>query len=54
MLILQVKGTSTFFVLLDHVFLAIFIMEILFKWYHNFWGFWKSGWNVGFFFLLFY
>jgi cation channel sperm-associated protein 4 len=34
------------FALLDNVFLGIFIMEILLKWYCNFWDYWRSGWNI--------
>ncbi|KAI9206642.1 uncharacterized protein BJ171DRAFT_609748 [Polychytrium aggregatum] len=38
---------SNVFVMIDEIFLAIFTMEILFKWYYGFMIFWKSGWNVG-------
>jgi len=31
---------------LDKLFLTVFIMEILFKWYDDFLGFWRVGWNV--------
>ncbi|GKT32254.1 Cation channel sperm-associated protein 4 like protein [Aduncisulcus paluster] len=31
--------------LLDVIFLVIFTVEILLKWYHSFIDFWKSGWN---------
>jgi len=34
------------------VFLAIFALEILLKWYHGFWAFWRVGWNVFDFFLV--
>ncbi|ORZ31641.1 Ion transport protein-domain-containing protein [Catenaria anguillulae PL171] len=33
------------FSILDAIFLSIFIMEILFKWYYAFANFWKSAWN---------
>ncbi|KAI8829508.1 Ion transport protein-domain-containing protein [Chytriomyces cf. hyalinus JEL632] len=33
------------FYILDFSFLAIYIMEILFKWFYGFTQFWKSGWN---------
>ncbi|KAL7746544.1 Cation channel sperm-associated protein 4 [Sorochytrium milnesiophthora] len=33
------------FIAADSVFLTIFIMEIMFKWYYAFISFWKSGWN---------
>ncbi|KAJ3380297.1 hypothetical protein HDU92_006063 [Lobulomyces angularis] len=35
-----------FFTLVDYIFLSIFIMEILFKWFYNFFDFWKNSWNV--------
>ena len=31
---------------LDKLFLTVFIMEILIKWYHDFFGFWKVNWNI--------
>lgn len=31
---------------LDKFFLTVFIMEILIKWYHDFFGFWKVNWNI--------
>ncbi|KAJ3067713.1 Cation channel sperm-associated protein 4 [Podochytrium sp. JEL0797] len=37
---------SDVFYILDYSFLAIFVMEILFKWFYGFFQFWKSGWNV--------
>lgn len=30
----------------DLIFLTIFVVEILLKWYHGFFLYWKSGWNV--------
>ncbi|KXS17239.1 hypothetical protein M427DRAFT_68641 [Gonapodya prolifera JEL478] len=33
------------FQIVDQLFIGIFIMEILFKWYVDFWGFWSSGWH---------
>ena len=34
------------FTVLDQIFVGIFLMEILLKWYYGFFSFWKSGWNV--------
>lgn len=31
---------------LDKLFLTIFALEILVKWYNDFFGFWATGWNV--------
>lgn len=31
---------------LDTAFHTIFVMEILIKWYHDFLGFWRVGWNI--------
>ena len=31
---------------LDAVFITVFAMEILLKWYSNFAAFWRSGWNI--------
>lgn len=31
---------------LDIFFLTLFALEILIKWYHDFLGFWKVGWNI--------
>ncbi|KAI9144928.1 Ion transport protein-domain-containing protein [Paraphysoderma sedebokerense] len=44
---------SSVFSALDAVFLAVFTMEILFKWYYGFLDFWKTGWNVVDFLLVF-
>jgi hypothetical protein len=30
----------------DNIFLTIFVVEILLKWYHGFFSFWRVGWNV--------
>lgn len=32
--------------MLDLIFLTVFVVEILLKWYHGFFLYWKSGWNV--------
>jgi uncharacterized membrane protein YgcG len=37
----------------DKALLTIFSLEILLKWYHGFWAFWKVGWNVFDFLLVF-
>lgn len=34
------------FILVDYVFLTIFSVEILFKWFYSFTDFWKSSWNI--------
>ena len=31
---------------LDTFFHTLFAMEILIKWYHDFLGFWRVGWNI--------
>ena len=31
---------------LDRIFLTVFIMEILIQWYNNFFGFWLVNWNI--------
>ncbi|KNE68099.1 hypothetical protein AMAG_13268 [Allomyces macrogynus ATCC 38327] len=36
---------SGVFAAMDSIFLSIFIMEVLFKWYYAFVTFWKSPWN---------
>eukprot|EP01135_Chromosphaera_perkinsii_P005989 Nk52_evm3s377 gene=Nk52_evmTU3s377 len=40
------KNNKIMFQVMDYVFLTIFIMEILIKWFYGFELFWKSGWNV--------
>ncbi|KAI9350241.1 hypothetical protein BDR26DRAFT_852066 [Obelidium mucronatum] len=37
---------SDTFYILENCFLAVFIMEILYKWFYGFFQFWKSGWNI--------
>ncbi|KAJ3196289.1 Cation channel sperm-associated protein 4 [Irineochytrium annulatum] len=39
------EGTFVF-TLLDYIFLALYILEILFKWFYGFVQFWKVGWNI--------
>ena len=31
---------------LDKLFLTVFVLEILVKWYNDFFGFWTTSWNV--------
>eukprot|EP01112_Ceratiomyxa_fruticulosa_P019490 TRINITY_DN638_c0_g1_i2.p1 TRINITY_DN638_c0_g1~~TRINITY_DN638_c0_g1_i2.p1 ORF type:complete len:539 (-),score=111.62 TRINITY_DN638_c0_g1_i2:122-1738(-) len=38
--------------ILDTIFLTIFMVELLLKWYHGFFLFWKSGWNLFDFFIV--
>eukprot|EP00128_Syssomonas_multiformis_P008843 Colp12_sorted_trinity150504_noHs@16679 len=40
------KTYSSIFSAFDKIFLTIFIVEILVKWYYGFITFWKVGWNV--------
>ena len=42
----QEENYSPVFLALDKIFLTLFVMEILVKWYHDFFGFWRVGWNV--------
>ncbi|XP_065831625.1 cation channel sperm-associated protein 4-like [Oscarella lobularis] len=44
---------STLFTVLDEFLLSIAVVEIALKWYSNFLLFWKSGWNVFDFFVVF-
>ncbi len=46
LLIFQETHYGAFLLGLDKFFLTIFILEILIKWYYDFLGFWKVGWNV--------
>ncbi|XP_046851868.1 cation channel sperm-associated protein 4-like [Xenia sp. Carnegie-2017] len=34
------------FSVLDQTLMTVFVCEILFKWYHGFFMFWKMGWNI--------
>lgn len=43
---LQEENYGSVFMALDKFFLTVFIMEILIKWYHDFFGFWKVNWNI--------
>ena len=38
--------------MLDQCLMTIFVCEILVKWYHGFFMFWKMGWNVLDFFIV--
>ena len=40
------------FSVLDQCLMTIFVCEILVKWYHGFFMFWKRGWNVLDFFIV--
>ncbi|KAI9355083.1 Ion transport protein-domain-containing protein [Zopfochytrium polystomum] len=37
---------SDVFLLIDYILLAIFIMEVVFKWFYGFLAFWKQPWNT--------
>ena len=43
---LQEENYGSVFMALDKFFLTVFIMEILIKWYHDFFSFWKVNWNI--------
>ncbi|XP_068683686.1 cation channel sperm-associated protein 4-like [Montipora foliosa] len=43
---------SHLFSVLDQCLMTIFVCEILVKWYHGFFMFWKRGWNVLDFFIV--
>ena len=40
------ENYGSYFHALDRLFLVIFIMEMLFKLYYDFWMFWVEGWNI--------
>ena len=40
------KYNADVFTQFNQVFIGIFVMEILFKWYYGFKDFWTSGWNI--------
>ena len=42
----QEEHYSAVFIALDKFFLTIFVLEILIKWYYDFFGFWRVSWNV--------
>lgn len=42
-----------YFSAFDKVFLIVFLLEIIFKWYTDFWGFWRVPWNLFDFFIVF-
>lgn len=44
--LVQEENYGSIFMALDKFFLTVFIMEILIKWYHDFFGFWKVNWNI--------
>jgi len=41
-----VQKNPALFDFLDLATLSVYIMEIVLKWYIDFWGFWRSGWNI--------
>ena len=45
-LLKQEDNYGAVFLALDKLFLTIFVLEILVKWYSDFLGFWTSGWNI--------
>lgn len=46
------QNYSHLFSVLDQCLMTIFVCEILIKWYHGFFMFWKMGWNVLDFFIV--
>ena len=42
----QEQNFGGLFLALDNFFLTLFALEILVKWYHDFLGFWRVGWNI--------
>ncbi|XP_031571294.1 cation channel sperm-associated protein 4-like [Actinia tenebrosa] len=46
------KEYNHLFSVLDQCLMTIFVCEILLKWYHGFFMFWKMGWNVLDFFIV--
>ncbi|KAJ3210006.1 Cation channel sperm-associated protein 4 [Dinochytrium kinnereticum] len=42
---IAIRASSILYIF-DYIFTAIFVVEILFKWYYGFVQFWKNGWNV--------
>ena len=42
----QEDNYGAVFVALDKLFLTVFVLEILVKWYNDFLGFWTTSWNV--------
>ena len=48
----QEQKYSHLFSVLDQCLMTIFVCEILVKWYHSFFMFWKMGWNVLDFFIV--
>ena len=46
MINVQEDNYGAVFLALDKLFLTVFVMEILVKWYCDFIGFWSTGWNI--------
>ena len=44
--LLQAARYEAVFLGLDRFFHALFAVEISLKWYHDFLGFWRVGWNI--------
>ena len=42
----QEDNYGAIFLALDKFFLTVFVLEILVKWYSDFFGFWTTGWNI--------
>ena len=40
------ENYNAVFIALDKFFLTVFVLEILVKWYHDFFGFWRAYWNI--------
>eukprot|EP00002_Diphylleia_rotans_P013788 TRINITY_DN2684_c0_g1_i2.p1 TRINITY_DN2684_c0_g1~~TRINITY_DN2684_c0_g1_i2.p1 ORF type:complete len:677 (+),score=155.07 TRINITY_DN2684_c0_g1_i2:55-2085(+) len=40
------KKFSSYLSGIDTVFLIVFVVEILLKWYNGFYAFWRDGWNI--------
>lgn len=43
---MQGKEYAYLFSILDQFVLTVFVVEIILKWYHGFFIFWKVGWNI--------
>ena len=47
------RAYAGLFLVLDFMFLTFFAVEIVLKWLADFWGFWRVGWNVFDFLIVF-
>ena len=52
MFFFQERKYKRLFSVLDQCLMTVFVCEILFKWYHGFFMFWKMGWNILDFFIV--